>query len=106
MNEVRDLYFNIKTDVNGTKYLQLRDNVKSYRNCKNTELIKDIENLLNDKQYNDFTYVKGLRICFTLNNNIYVIMHQHQPNDLIHNIIERLKYHNVQKIFIKYGEID
>lgn len=104
MNETRDLYFNVKTDFDGFKWLDLKNDVKSIYNLKNIELQTELKKiLLND---NSGLFYKGFRICFTLNNEKFFIIHYHQNEETIKNLIEILKYNNAQNIFIKYGELD
>lgn len=111
MNETRDLYYLLKNDrayynneaVDFT-YLELKEKVKSYRQCNNQNLIKSINDLI-DKEKEGLFY-KGFEICFKLNNDLFYISHHHKSNEFIKNVIEILKYNCATDIFIKYGELD
>ena len=104
MNETRDLYFNVKTDTDGSKWLDLKQDVKSFYDLKNEDLKNQIIDLCH-KDINGLFY-KGFRVCFMLNNEKYFIIHEHENEDFIKNLIEILKYHNAENIIIKYGELD
>ena len=105
MNETRDLYFNKKYDSQTeTYYLSLKDSIKSIAELKNISLRTQLYNIINTDDKG--AYVIGLRICFKYKGELYFIIHNHQTNDFIKRIVERLKYENATDIFIKYGEID
>lgn len=104
-NETRDLYFNKLYDSEtNTYFLSLKNTIKSYNDLPNKELKEKLKTILNNDDKGMF--VKGFRLCFKYQNELYYIIHEHQTNDFIHKITECLKYYCATDILIKYGEID